>query len=447
VTRPLDRSAFAIRQALGRTFKQFPVARSVVRGAMNAFYRVALVPFGRNRPEGTAGESAALVARTDELNRAAEQYFAGFGDTAFILGKPFSDESGFARHLFSLAVLVDGLRLRRRDVVVEFGAGTCWVSHFLNKFGCKTISVDVSRTALELGRRLFEGDPATRWDVGPEFRAYDGHRLPLDDASADRVIILDAFHHVPNQREILTELHRILRPDGIVAMSEPGRGHAQTCASQMEVSKHGVLENELVIEDVATLALACGFRAAHVIVGSIDALWEIPAREVGPFIQGQGFPRFWDNQSDALLAHHHLLLYKGDPRPTTRQPKATSARIELPDGHARLEAAAGRPVALTVTVQNTAETLWLCGQGDGWTRLGAHLYRGEDGAELVDFDWLRVSLPKDVSQYELVRVPVELPAIEHLGTFRIVFDVVVEGIMWLGDRGSPTTAMTLVIRS
>ncbi len=443
--RPLDRTAFAIRRVLRQTFRQFPLARDIVHGAMSVFYRAALIPFGRNRPSGAAGDAPDLVAKTDELNAAAERYFAEFEDVEFILGKPFTDEPGFGRHLFSLGVLVDGLRLRRRDLVVEFGAGTCWVSHFLNKFGCKTISIDVSQTALRLGEELFRRDPATRWDVGPEFRAYDGHRLPLGDATCDRIIVLDAFHHVPNQRQILTEFHRILRPDGIVGMSEPGRGHAHTCASQMEVSKHGVLENELVVEDVAALAVACGFHAAHVVVGSLDALWEIPAGEVGAFIQGKGFPKFWDHHSDALLAHHHLLLYKGDPRPTTRQPKATGARLTI-RGAQMMEIPAGMPLGVTVEVENTAETRWLSAEGEGWTRLGVHLYRGDSPGELVNYDWLRVRLPRNVNQHERVVMPVQLPAIPDPGTYTVVFDIVIEGVMWLGDRGSQTAPLTLVVR-
>ncbi len=446
MARPLDRSAFVLRQAFGQIFRPFPLARDLVRGTVDAFFRVALLPFGRNRPTGSAIESPGLIAHTNELNRAAERYFANLEDTEFIRGKPFTDEAAFARHLVSLGILVDGLRLRRRDVVVEFGAGTCWVSHFLNKFGCKTISVDVSPTALKLGHELFSRDPATRWDVGPEFRPYDGHRLPLDDASCDRAIIFDAFHHVPNQRAILAELHRILRPDGIVAMSEPGRGHAGTCASQMEVSRHGVLENELVVEDVGALALDCGFRAAHVIVGSLDSLWEIDAADVGPFIQGKGFRRFWDNQSDALLAHHHLLLYKGDPRPTTRQPKATGACIAVRARNSTIDATRGQPISVTLDIQNTAETRWLAAEGDGWTRLGAHLYRIDEPAGLVDFDWVRVPLSRDLGQFERLVLTVQLPAIHEQGRFRVEFDIVLEGVMWFGDRGSPTTSITVIVR-
>ena len=109
----------------------------------------------------------------------AERYFAEYPDPEFILGKPFTDERDFPLHLFELGVLFHFLRVTPDDVVLEFGAGTCWVSHFLNRFGCKTISVDVSATALRLGRTLFERDSKTRWEVEPEFLVYDGHRLPL----------------------------------------------------------------------------------------------------------------------------------------------------------------------------------------------------------------------------------------------------------------------------
>ena len=52
-------------------------------------------------------------------------------------------------------------------------------------------------------------------------------------------VINDAFH-VPNERELLTEMHRVLRNDGIVAMSEPGRGHAAAGHSVHEAREFGV---------------------------------------------------------------------------------------------------------------------------------------------------------------------------------------------------------------
>lgn len=210
--------------------RRLPVLRAATVYAANAIFRVIMLPFGRHRRRGVVREVSELIARTDTLNEAAERYYS-VTDRDFVSGKPFTDEAGFSRYLFNLAVLIHGLRLQRTDVVVEFGAGSCWVSHFLNRFGCKTIAVDVAKSGLNIGEALFRRDPATNWNVRPEFLPYDGRRIPLPNGGCDRIIVFDAFHHVPNQREILTEMFRILRPDGIVAMSEPGTGHAQASTS------------------------------------------------------------------------------------------------------------------------------------------------------------------------------------------------------------------------
>ncbi len=176
---------------------------------------------------GRQGVDPPRSVHGDKTNKqAAERYFAEYRDPQFLIEKPFSDAPDFAGHLIAVGILVAAARLRPGDTVVEFGAGSCWLSHFLNRFGCRTISVDVSETALAVGRRLFERDPRTNWSLDPQFLPYDGHTLPLEDASCDRIVVYDAFHHVPNQRVVLTEMHRVLTAEGIVAMSEPGKGHA-----------------------------------------------------------------------------------------------------------------------------------------------------------------------------------------------------------------------------
>ena len=60
-------------------------------------------------------------------------------------------------------------------------------------------------------------------------------------------------------------MHRVLNADGVVALSEPGQGHAASPTSIAETAGTGVLENELVIEDLAALAQAVGFREVNVL--------------------------------------------------------------------------------------------------------------------------------------------------------------------------------------
>jgi SAM-dependent methyltransferase len=408
--------------------------------------RLCFRRFDQHRPIGTPRESAELVAQTDALNLAAEQYFVSIGETPFLTGKPFTDGL-LPRYLYSLGILLEGIRLHRSDVVVELGAGTSWVSHFINRYGCKTISVDVSGTALTLAEKLFRQDSTTNWAAGPEFRSYDGHRLPLADASCTKVVIFDAFHHVPNQREILSELARILTPDGIVGMCEPGLGHASSESSRAEVENHGVLENELVIEDLGALAKDCGFSDARVIVAPHGVTTQVDVEDLGAFLRGRGFRTFWQDQCTALLTGHFILLYKGDPTPTTRQPTGLDARIRVGRGQTSCTAVRGRPTPLVVHLTNMGPTRWLARDepGGGWTRLGAHLYRDEPHRELVDFDWLRVALPETLGQNQEATIPVELPPVPECGRYRVVFDLVIEGYAWFAQRGSRAAELTLTV--
>ena len=280
------------------------------------------------RPPFTPDE---LAARTDEFNRASERYFAEYRDLPFLLGKPYTDTLNFARRLFDMGVLAHWLRLSPGEVTLELGAGTCWLSHFLNRFGCRTIAIDVSPTALRIGRELFERDPSTNWDLKPEFRVYDGHHLPLPDGHVDKIVIYDAFHHVPNQADILREMSRVLKTGGVVAMCEPGAGHGATETSRHEADEWGVLENELDTE-----ALERAGPRVRVRRRSRRSRWRSRRQSRSPpsafrqFLLGYGLNHYWSVWCDALQSISYVVLYKGDYVPTTRRPQSARARIELP---------------------------------------------------------------------------------------------------------------------
>jgi SAM-dependent methyltransferase len=331
-------------------------------------------------------------------------------------------------------------------VVLELGAGTCWVSHFLNRYGCKTIAVDVSATALRLGRELFERDPATRWEAEPEFLVYDGHRIPLPDGSCDRIVLVDAFHHLPNPQEILRELARLLPEGGIVAMAEPGAGHSATEAALREVAETGVLENEIILSEVDAMARRAGFTEAALLPCSLTATREIPISGLGGVAESEALLDLW------LAVHrgpYYLVLHKGPWVRTTRAPGRLDAGIELVAPSGALHAAAGEALTLRFRVVNRGDTRWLgsAAERPGWTRLGAHLYRegGAPPGELLDFNWLRVALPADLDPGAEAQVEAVLPPLGEPGAYRLVFDLVAEGVTWFAERGSaPLEARLLV---
>lgn len=420
--------------------ERFPFLRRAVHFAWRPVLHAALLPFRfvPGRP-GQPPERPDLVPRTAEYNRVAERYYAEHADRRFLLGKPFSDAPRFGRHLIAAGVLVEGARLRPGDTVVDFGAGSCWLSHFLNRYGCRTISIDVSPTALAAGRELFERDPRTDWSLEPRFVPYDGRAIPLEDGSCDRILAYDAFHHVPNQRDVLAEMHRILNGGGAVAMSEPGRGHASDPTAIDETLRTGVLENELVVEDLAALAEAVGFDDVKLLVGGPSPPFEIPARNVTRFRGGRGFGRYWDGVCCALEDHHYLLLHKGSSRVTTERPGVLAAGIEIvrPAGAAVLRDAERTEVVLRVT--NRGNTRWLhrpAANGAGWTRVDVRLHEaGDPCGAVIDPDWHRVPFERDVEPGQVTTVRFDLPAVGRPGTYDLRIDPVVEGYAWFADGG------------
>jgi SAM-dependent methyltransferase len=424
-----------IRRVLHPVWRRQPRLRSWALDVVDLAARPILAPFRLARPASDPSAAAALEARTDEFTRAAQAYYREQG-ASHLEDKPFSEPASLSRRLIDVGVLLDALRLAPGDRVLDVGAGTCWLSHLLNRYGCRTLAVDVSASALAIGRRLFEQDPKTRWDLRPAFAAYDGRALPLPAASIDRIVLYDAYHHLPNARQLLSEFRRVLRPDGILGMSEPGRGHTASASSRAEAAT-GVLENELVLEDIAELALDAGFTAARAIVAANRPLAEVDALQLRRFMGGAGFARYWKNLCAELDGHHYVLLFAGDPAITTRRPKQLKAIVTQAGKPHRLQTPRGAPHPVALDVYNAGDTTWLNGKGEpGWTRLGAHLYRANAARALVDYDWLRVPLPSAVHPEQAVRLSVQLPAIDEAGDYDVEFDLVVEGVTWFAERGS-----------
>jgi SAM-dependent methyltransferase len=61
--------------------------------------------------------------------------------------------------------------------------------------------------------RVVEADGAV---FGPTHVVVDAHRLPFADATFDLVVAMNAFEHYRNPPEVVRQLHRVLRPGGLV---------------------------------------------------------------------------------------------------------------------------------------------------------------------------------------------------------------------------------------
>jgi SAM-dependent methyltransferase len=371
----------------------------------------------------------------EQLSETADEYYRVVSDPTPLMSKPFAFLHESPEMLQNLGLLLGGLQLGRTMTVLDFGAGTCWLSRILTQLNCQAICCDVSPAALEIGRRLFaELPPIGTVVFTPAFLLFDGHRLDLADASVDRVVCFDAFHHVPNPAEVLREFGRVLRPGGIAGFSEPGRRHAETAQSQYEMSNHRVLENNIDVREIFAAAAPAGFTDLSLAVVS-DMQISLAEHDV---LLGRGSrdalqASLWNHTYNAMHNRAIFFLHKG---PLVRDSRghtglAHSLALDRPD----YAVSARNRVVVSAHLRNTGEARWLNQNNEifGIVRLGTHLYAAD--GRLMAIDFTRHDLPRPVAPGEdlSMTVEIELPG---AGEFELVFDLVAEGVSWFENLGS-----------
>ena len=87
-----------------------------------------------------------MIAKTsiEELNQTAEAYFSSLTDWEHHLAKPLSKADETPPLLINFGTLLQGLELMPGQTVLEYGAGSGWLSRFLTQLGARMILLDVS---------------------------------------------------------------------------------------------------------------------------------------------------------------------------------------------------------------------------------------------------------------------------------------------------------------
>jgi SAM-dependent methyltransferase len=196
-----------------------------------------------------------------DTKQAERDYLRRAGTGEWERTKPFVrpgaafDPEGL-RLIADFAAAVQCLDPQPGDVLLDVGAGSCWVSAWLEGLGFRTISVDIADDMLRIGRARVPG--------GGRLVAGDLEALPLAGASADKAICLNALHHLPHPETAIRELHRVLRPQGAVVFSEPGLGHAGEPHSIRAARDFGVLERDVAVRDLMQQCADAGFTDVRI---------------------------------------------------------------------------------------------------------------------------------------------------------------------------------------
>ena len=95
--------------------------------------------------------------------------------------------------------------------LLDVGGGTGRISYSLREMVKSTIDLDSSMGMLNQASKK----------AGLILVCSESEHLPIKDSSIDRLIMVDALHHVADYRITLKEMWRVLRPGGRMIIEEP----------------------------------------------------------------------------------------------------------------------------------------------------------------------------------------------------------------------------------
>lgn len=112
--------------------------------------------------------------------------------------------------------------LTSKDIVLDIGCGEG--RHSINAYlheSVMAIGVDLNFRDLQTAADKFKPFAVANHQGGFYLQQVNAAHLPFADSSIDKIICSEVLEHIENYSAILTEINRVLKPNGLLAISVP----------------------------------------------------------------------------------------------------------------------------------------------------------------------------------------------------------------------------------
>lgn len=128
--------------------------------------------------------------------------------------EPFTAGRAAPRLLFDFGVMASLLKPSVLDQpVLDFGAGTGWVSEFVARMGLQTVAFDIHGDL----QACLEGRAKADNRIDPGLMSFahgDGHATLFEPGAFGHLLCYDTLHHMHDYPKVFAEFFRVLRGGG-----------------------------------------------------------------------------------------------------------------------------------------------------------------------------------------------------------------------------------------
>lgn len=210
-----------------------------------------------------------------------------------------------------ILTILEYLRISDDDVVLDAGCGEGFYIMLLARLtGAKVVGIDNNPDLVAQARRWIGDDRSVKLTIG------EIEHLPFADQTFSKIICSEVLEHVPDPVKALREVHRVLRDDGILAVTVPNHNYPALFDPLNWVREHVGLGH---------------FSSDNEWLGGLWAnhLRLYTAKELTEHIMAAGF--IVDDMralTRFCLPFHQLILYTGK-QAYTRLPVPESVRVGM----------------------------------------------------------------------------------------------------------------------
>lgn len=109
--------------------------------------------------------------------------------------------------------------IKEGDTVLELGCGTGYFTREMLQTNAKIVAIDISPDLLDVAKSTIQSENIS-------FLEENAYQMTFAENTFDSVVGSSVLHHLEIEKAI-SEIYRVLKPDGIIAFTEPNMANPQ----------------------------------------------------------------------------------------------------------------------------------------------------------------------------------------------------------------------------